>query len=383
VGRLPLRAAAGEAPFQTLAPDAAAAVTHGSESAPADLRLESLASFDDLRQEWAELAERSGNVFSTWEWLSTWWRHFGHGHELLLTACRGEGNRLVAVLPLYRRTTGGMRMIRFLGHGPGDHLGPICDPEERFEAARALRSLLSQSDLDWHLFLAEQLPVDEGWQALLEAQRISQTGMPLLRAGGMTWEDFLATRSANFRQQVGRRERNLRRLHEVRYRLTVKPDSLQADLDVLFDLHRKRWHGQTSHFSEDEAFHREFAEQAQKRGWLRLWFLELEQEPVAAWYGFRYCGAEYFYQAGRDPQREGAPGFVLFCHTIRQALEEGMREYRLLRGDEKYKYRFANEDRRLDTLGLGHGIGVAALAAGIAATRWRPLKAILKGPLDL
>jgi CelD/BcsL family acetyltransferase involved in cellulose biosynthesis len=367
-----------------MAPEAATALTHGPESAPADLRLESLESFDDLRQEWAELAERSGNVFSTWEWLSTWWRHFGHKHELLLTACRGQGNRLVAVLPLYRRTAGGMRMIRFVGHGPGDQLGPICDSEERFEAARALRSFLDQRDLDWNLFLAEQLPVDEGWQALLSAQRISQTGMPLLRAGGMMWEDFLAARSANFRQQVGRRERNLERLHEVRYRLAVRPDSLQADLDVLFDLHRKRWHGQTSRFSEDEAFHRDFAEQAQKRGWLRLWFLELDQEPVAAWYGFRYCGAEYFYQAGRDPRREGAPGFVLFCHTIRQALAEGMREYRLLRGDEKYKYRFANEDRRLDTLALGRGaIGVAALAAGIAATRWRPLKTVLKGPLDL
>ena len=359
-------------------------MTHLPESAPTGVRLESAASFDDLRQEWTELAERSGNVFSTWEWSSTWWRHFGQQHELLLTACHADENRLVAVLPLYRRKTGGVRMIRFLGHRAGDQLGPICDPEERSEAAHALRSLLDGGDLDWDLFLAEQLPADEGWQALLGARRISQTGMPLLRPAGMQWEDFLLTRSANFRQQVRRRERNLRRLHDLRYRLADAPDRLQADLDVLFDLHRKRWHGQTSHFSEDEAFHREFAEQAQKRGWLRLWFLELDQEPVAAWYGFRYCGAEYFYQAGRDPRREGAPGFVLFCHTIRQSLEEGVREYRLLRGDEQYKYRFANEDRRLDTLGIGRGaIGVAALAAGIAATRWRPLKTLLKGPLDL
>jgi CelD/BcsL family acetyltransferase involved in cellulose biosynthesis len=358
-------------------------VKRPTESVPAGVRLETLASFDELGQEWPALARRSDNIFSTPEWISTWWRHFGGEHEPLLTACR-SGDRLVALLPLYRRTTARVRTIRFLGHGPGDQLGPICEPEGRPEAARALRVLLERPDLDWDLFLAEQLPADEGWQALLDARLVSRTGMPLLRAGGMSWEDFLGTRSANFRQQVRRRERNLGRSHDLRYRLGGSSDSLGSDLDILFALHRERWRGRQTHFDEQEAFHRDFAEQARERGWLRMWFLELDDEPVAAWYGFRYCGVEYFYQAGRDPEREGAPGFVLFCHTIRQALEDGVREYRLLRGDEDYKYRFANEDRGLDTLGIGKGaVGTAALAAGIASTRWRPVKALLKGPLDL
>jgi len=359
-------------------------VIRRSKSESAALRLEPHESFDDLRNEWTELALRAGNVFSTWEWLSTWWRHFGQGHELLLTACRSPGDRLVAILPLYRRRTGGVRMIRFVGHGPGDHLGPISAPAERGEAAHALRCLLREENRDWDLFLGEQLPTDEGWPALLNARRISKTGMPVLCPGGMQWEDFLATRSANFRQQVRRRERNLRRRHDVRYRFAGPSNRLAADLDVLFELHRRRWQGQRSHFSDDEPFHREFAELAQRHDWLRLWFLELDDEPVAAWYGFRYCGVEYFYQAGRDPRREGAPGFVLFCHTIRQALEEGVQEYRLLRGDEPYKYRFANADRGLDTVGIGRGLlGGAALATGIAARRWRRLRSMLKGPLDL
>jgi CelD/BcsL family acetyltransferase involved in cellulose biosynthesis len=343
-----------------------------------------MASIEEPGQEWAELAERNGNLFSTPEWISTWWRHFGGGHELLLTGCRAADGQLLALLPLYRQKTGGIRMIRFLGHGPGDQLGPVCDPQHRLVAAKALRALLAEDDRAWDLFLAEQLPADEGWDSLLEARKVANTGSPVLHAAGMGWEGFLATRSANFRQQVRRRERNLGRLHRLRYRLVGGSEDLEAELDVLFGLHRKRWQGQETRFSEEEAFHREFAALAQKRGWLRFWFLELDDEPVAAWYGFRYCGIEYFYQAGRDPQCEGSPGFVLFCHTIRQALEDGVREYLLLRGDEAYKYRFSNGDRGLDTLAIARGpIGAVALASGRAAKRLRPVKALLKGPLDL
>jgi CelD/BcsL family acetyltransferase involved in cellulose biosynthesis len=384
MGDVPIRPAAGEDALKTLAVNADSAVSPIRETTPEAVRLESFTSIDELGEEWTELAERSGNVFSTPEWMSTWWRHFGHGHELLLTTCRAGSGSLVAILPMYRRTAGGIRMVRFLGHGPGDQLGPVCGPEHRSLAARGLRSLLEDQRLQWDLFLAEQLPGDESWQALLGARRVSHTGMPVLRPAGRSWGEFLATRSSNFRQQVGRRERNLRRRHDVRYRLAGAADRLDADLDILFDLHRRRWEGRPSHFSEQEEFHREFAALAQQRGWLRLWFLELDGEPVAAWYGFRSGGVEYFYQAGRDPHSQGSPGFVLFCHTIRQALEDGVHEYRLLRGDEAYKYRFANADRGLVTLGIGRGaIGTAALAAGIATTRLGPVKALLKGPLDL
>ncbi len=75
---------------------------------------------------------------------------------------------------------------------------------------------------------------------------------------------------------------------------------LQDDLTVLFALHRARW-GEGSPFLRFEAFHREFAAVALERGWLRLWFLELDDRPAAAWYGFRFAGVESYYQAGRDP----------------------------------------------------------------------------------
>jgi len=99
--------------------------------------------------------------------------------------------------------------------------------------------------------------------------------------------------------------------------------------------------------------------------------LELDGTPVAAWYGFRFAGNEFAYQSGRDPALDGrSVGFVLMVHSMREALHDGMREYRFLRGGEPYKRRFANEDRQLETIGMSRGlVGAAALRTAKALER--------------
>ena len=98
-------------------------------------------------------------------------------------------------------------------------------------------------------------------------------------------------------------------------------------------------------------FHAQFARRALDRGWLRLWLLELDGRPLAAWYGFRYANAEWYYQSGRslDAAAENV-GFVLLAHTIREAINDGCSEYRMLRGGEAYKARFADCDAGLETV---------------------------------
>ena len=47
-----------------------------------------------------------------------------------MTACRGRDGQLVAVLPLYMWSGRPLRVARFIGHGPGDALGPVCRSED-------------------------------------------------------------------------------------------------------------------------------------------------------------------------------------------------------------------------------------------------------------
>ena len=304
---------------------------------------------DDLRDEWTQLAKASRNVFSSWEWAATWWRHFGRGREL----CVLPGPDLL--LPLYAWRTTPLRILRLLGHGPGDELGPVCAPDRRNLGAAALATALRDDGCD--LFLGDELPAATAWPGRI----VARTASPVARLVG-SWDDFLAARSSNFRQQIRRRERALRRDHRVRFRLTERA-SLDRDLTTLFALHRARW-GASPWFAPLEPFHREFAAVALELGWLRLWILELDDAPAAAWLGYRFAGVESYYQAGRDPAHDrAAAGFVLLAHTIREALLDGMDEYRFLRGDEPYKYRFADSDPGLVTVGWARGLrGRSALA---------------------
>jgi CelD/BcsL family acetyltransferase involved in cellulose biosynthesis len=345
-------------------------VRDGRENRPA-IRFERIGDLDAARGDWDVLAERSRCVFATWEWASTWWRHFGRNRQLLLSACRGSDGRRVAILPLYLSSVGPFRALRFVGHGPADQLGPVCAPADRSKAARALLWTLRQRNCRWDVFLAEALPVQDGWPAVLGGTIRRRESSPVLDIAGLDWEAFLASRSANFREQVRRRERKLARRHELRYRLTEDPARLDADLDILFRLHDERWARERSSAltAPGRRFHREFAHLALERGWLRLWIMEADREPVAAWYGFRFGGAESYYQSGRQRAWDkSSVGFVLLAHSIREAMKNGMGEYRLLRGAEAYKARFASRDDGLETIVVPRGLlGHAALGAGTAA----------------
>jgi peptidoglycan/xylan/chitin deacetylase (PgdA/CDA1 family)/CelD/BcsL family acetyltransferase involved in cellulose biosynthesis len=337
-----------------------------------------VAALESLADEWPALAARSGNVFATYEWASSWWRHHGQGHRPLVTACRSADGRLVAILPLYLWSVGPLRVLRFIGHGAADDLGPIHADEDRDEAGVLARKVLAK--LDWDMFVGEQLPARELWSDRLGAGIIRREGSPVLRAPGGGWPEYLAGRSPNFRQQLGRRERNLARRHQVAFRLVREPGQLPEAMDQLFRLHQLRWGGAGSAFLHRAAFHRDFAATALERGWLRLWLLELDDRPAAAWYGFRFGDVESYYQSGRDPAFDGlSAGFVLLAHTIRAAFDGGAAEYRFGRGQDPYKYRFTDEDPGLETIASTRG--PAAGAALFAARRAYPLAKRRIGPL--
>jgi len=326
-------------------------------------RLERVDGFDVIEQEWDALAERSGSIFSTALWSRLWWTHFGRDRELLLHTARSADGGLTIVLPLYAWRRRLPRVLRFLGHGPGDELGPVCARDDRTLAGPALRMALGQ--LDWDVFFGEQLPGDQQWAQVLRGRTWRHEASPILHLPD-SWEEYLAGRSANFRQQLRRREAALTREGDVSVRLADEA-TIDRDLDMLFALHRARWGSVRTDFT-DTPFHRGLARETLSRGWLRLWLLELDGRPVATWHGFLVGSVASYYQAGRDPayQRQSL-GLVLLAHSIRSAIAEGATEYRFGRGDEAFKSRFTDENSGLETVALARRtLGVAALTSGRA-----------------
>jgi CelD/BcsL family acetyltransferase involved in cellulose biosynthesis len=106
--------------------------------------------------------------------------------------------------------------------------------------------------------------------------------------------------------------------------------------------------------------------------------MDIDGVPAAAWYGFRYRGVDSFYQSGRSARWDDASlGLLMQARAIRSSIDDGIDQYRFLRGGESYKARFANGDRPLMTLVVGRtSLGRAAAAIGEAAVRSPSLRRI-------
>jgi CelD/BcsL family acetyltransferase involved in cellulose biosynthesis len=329
--------------------------------------IEPVESLEAVRDDWIRLGERTQNLFATWEWAELWWRHYGGGARALPLRCRDGDGEVVGIVPLCVSRVGPLRVARFIGHGPADELGPVCEPSIAELVVSALGRYAAEQRA-WAVLLAERVAPGLAWTQALGATTLNREGSPVIDVQSTTWEEYLASRSSNFRSQVGRKERKLQREHGMTYRLSADPARVAADMQTLFDLHDLRWQEDASSAFDPRrrAFHQDFAAVALERGWLRLWLAEAGGVPVAAWYGFRFAGREWYYQFGRDPAWDRlSVGLVLMAHTLREAIADGVSEYRLLRGAEAYKDRFATHDPGVVTVAAPAGVG-GRLAVGAA-----------------
>lgn len=323
---------------------------------------------------WRETAVAGGNAFVTPEWFTAWYAHYGEDVEAAIVVVRDTAGDVVGVLPLARQGT----ELRFAGANVGDRFEPVARPGHLLEVAAAAGRVIGETWPQAHLVLhnvddgASWVPELVGATGRLSLTPLRGGVLPYVELGG-SWDDYLATRSRNFRNQVGRKERNLVKQHSARFRTADDPARVAADMKTFFALHEARWTdhegGSSLTTPAVQAFHADFAAAALDRGWLRLTFLEAGDSEVAGLYGWRLGGRSSYFNAGWEPGfAESSVGLVLLAHAIRSACEEGAVEYDLLLGDEGYKYRFATGERPVRTVVAARPLGRAHLLARADAT---------------
>jgi CelD/BcsL family acetyltransferase involved in cellulose biosynthesis len=340
-------------------------------------RLERIESLEQARGDWDRLAEGAGHPFATWEWVDAWWRFFGEGKELYSFICRDVSGEVVCILPMYVASTRPVRVARFIGYG--SLRSPLCAPEDRPLAARGVHEAVGSGPGRCRLVYAEKMPGEQGWGPMVGGSLIATHADPVIRLNGQSWDEYLSSLSTKLRKKVGYEERRLARDHELSFRLTEDPARLADDMDILIRLHETRWGEETTGVFDGPRglMHRELAAGMLARGWLRLWIEEVDGEPAAAFYGFRFSGSDWVYQLGRDLRYERrSVGSVLLGHVIREACNDGMREFRLLDGAAPYKLRFADDDYCSETRLVGGGaVGrVATLAASAVQSAPDPVR---------
>lgn len=329
------------------------------------------ARFAAIRGEWTELLQNSDsdNLFLTWEWLHTWWRHLGAGRKLTILMLR-SGRKLIALAPLVERPRQLWSLhlwpsLEFLGSGDvgSDYLDVIVRRGAEHDArtafardwhARALMLHLSRATNERSTVL--QIMADlrrRGW-----TPRVARTDLcPFIPLAGETWSSYLQKLGASHRYNFRRRMRNLERTFRVDFSLATTEPQRRTAFETLTTLHDRRWRsrgGSTAFHSDNLVkFHDDLTRVLLDRGWLRLFVLSLDDTPVAALYGVLYRRKFYFYQSGFDPAfARHSVGLVTMGLSIEHAIRDGAVEYDLLHGEEPYKFLWAQHTRGLTGLEL-------------------------------
>jgi len=332
-------------------------------------RIEDPAAFQALREEWDELlaASLADSFFLTWEWLYAWWTHLAGDRRLFLLVAR-QGGRLVAIAPLSlraRRVAGvvPLRSVEFLGADrlSSDYLDVIVRRGWEADAIPALARYLADARLALELASVRRA----GCAAAALSRALTQRRWrmwetptavcPFIDLSEHTWESYLGTLESKPRNDFLRLLKNLTKKFSVRLEPASSEPQRREFMVHLVRLHNLRWQNlggsDALHTADLVAFHDEVSRVTLERGWLRLFVLWLDGQPVASLYGFRYGRTFYFVQTGFDPAYgRHAVGLITVGLTIKSAIAEGAEEYDFLRGDEAYKFRWAREVRHLATL---------------------------------
>lgn len=331
--------------------------------------IDTLQAFEAVRPRWDEVFEADPHAqhFLSWTWLN---RYLGHRRRWFVLALREEANApYVAFFPLRlqtRRHKDGFFYdeIIMAGNYAADYTGFIADPAHEDQAVAGFAAYLKRQN--WTEIKFDYFGGPPSRRiALIKAlqgpsvmfrdskrsspQNIDNCICPVITLPE-TWDAYLEQHmSAQTRQKL---RRFLRKVEgEPAYRITwATPETIDRDLDILFDFWRIRWQPQKGAEMTERLIRasREMLMDCFADGNLDVPVLWYEDRPLGALANIidRQKKAVLFYITGRDEEwKLPSPGLVLHGTCIRRAIGEGFRSYDFLRGNEPYKYMFGVEER--------------------------------------
>ncbi len=308
-------------------------------------------------------SENFDNVFAHWQrsdgnlpwnclfvlpvWLKTWWQHFGGDAALCLLSARHEG-RTIGIAPLQRRGD----TVRLIGdHNVCDNVDFIVAPQHATEFYHCLVNHLKQEGVK-RLEL-EPVRRDSSVIAQLIAVaekrgcRFSYADIDVSYELNLpdSWDEYLSMLRGKERHEIRRKLRRLNDAGQINFRLVDNARSMKEDMEIFLDLFRSN-RSDKAEFMNDQmvAFFRGLAEALNEVRILRLFFLELDQIPVAATMCFDYRSTMYLYNNGYD-KRFGSlsVGVLSKVLSIKESIQSGIQTYDFLKGAEGYKQRLGGQ----------------------------------------
>lgn len=321
------------------------------------MKVERVDSLSSLRDFWNEVLESaaSRSIFQTFEWVSTWWDHFGDGKRPYFLVAR-DGREPVGIAPLFIDTmrVKGLplfRVMRFVASGPSDYLDFILKSGYEDQVLEAFVRRFLDDRGNWDLIWLSEVPEASPTNRLLPkilssdglASRTEKNSVCPYIDLPDSWEQYTSSLGREVRKGARKKLKRLSKAGQVGAGYARENGEIGNAMADFFSLHEKRWssdpargHGRSEAF---KAFHADAA--AKLSEFLDLSFLKIGGRSIASMYCYEYGATQWFYLQGMDPDYSYySPCFVLTMREIEDAIGKGLKRFDFMRGDEAYKYHF-------------------------------------------
>jgi len=322
--------------------------------------LEAIAPF---HQDWDALAVECARPYCVPAWMLAWWRHVApQGAELRVVAVH-DGDALIGIAPFFAEPRPHLpTRWRILAAGTSHRVQPLARRGRERDVARAVAGALAGAYPYPEMLSFENVEAESGWHRLLAefwpgAQRPWVTRRwsgpaPTVRLTGLTFDDWLGTKSHNFRNQ----SRRLRRRMEsrgARFRAVQTEAELDWALAELTRLHHARWEDRGGSVALTPAVGRMLADAGRALlggGRLRLVVIEAGGRAISVQLLVAAGGELSYWNGGFDEEwADTQPAMRALVAAVEDAFARGEDRLDLGGGGEHYKRRLADGADILET----------------------------------
>ena len=321
---------------------------------------------EQLATEWRDLCQEGefDKPFYRPEWFRAYVRAFARDKQICLATLRDRG-RLCAILPLVLEQVSmlGLRVTRLCGlaneHSPRFDMilgASVLAEESAPEIWKALKEYSR-----WDILQVPDVPIGGAFEEVLLAAerdgyqtgRWESIGTPfiVLPVGRNPRNATLGETDAKFRANLRRRKRKLAAQGALFLRRNEKADP--ADLKVFYDLELAGWKGRSGSAiacsPSTRQFYDDLACDAERFGYLSLYFLELDGRPVAAHYGLTHQGIYYCPKVVFDEAWHAcSPGQLLVEEILQDCVARGLHEFDFVGPCMRWKAEWTSQVRRFE-----------------------------------
>lgn len=320
-----------------------------------------LTHLEKYREDWDKLTETVSNsgLFQTYEWLTSWLEAFWVDKPIAFQLVSRDG-QLVGIAPLLPDTQGGVLCKGSLVSPVDSHTrrADITCAGSARDVLTALFSHLQKTRCPLRLSLENvdtASPVSDVFEGAARSAglRLSVQEMPaspLIRIES-DWQGYLTSRSRHVRRELLRKRNKLDGVGQVEVRAVTEPSEIDKALQDVLQIERRSWKERfgTSLASESNVawFYSDLARKCAQRGWLRIYLLCVDRQPIAHIFGVSYKNEYYALNTSYDESyKHLSPGAVLFSYALEDAFSQSCSSFDFLGVEYRWKNELANAARR-------------------------------------